>query len=88
MENRIHVSIFTPDGKKLDKMAEYVSVPAESGSLGVLPGHLAMLCSVVRGEMLCRSADNGETRMLVESGIVSVRDDEVSFLVAGACECE
>ena len=86
MADQIHLTIISADGAKLDRMVSYVSIPAESGSVGVLAGHLPMLCAVKRGVMKCRSENHETISFEVRDGIASVAQNEVAFLVASAEE--
>lgn len=40
------VSIVTPDGPVYEKEVEMVSVKAESGEMGILPGHYSNCCTI------------------------------------------
>lgn len=86
MEDRIHVIVLTAEGKKLDKMVSYVSVPGEDGPVGILAGHLPLICSVKSGELKCRFGDEQELSLRLWDGIASVADNEVSVLASRAEE--
>ena len=84
MADRIHLSIVSADGVILDRMVHYVHIPLESGSVGVLAGHMPMLCAVKEGIARCTLGQNETIRVAVKDGIVRVAGNEVVFLVSGA----
>lgn len=86
MEDRIHVIVLTAEGKKLDKMVSYVSIPGEDGPVGILAGHLPLICSVKSGELKCRFGNEQELSLRLLDGIASVADNEVSVLASRAEE--
>jgi len=43
-EKKIKVSIVTPEQKIYEGEAGYVGIPSVSGGLGILPGHLPIIC--------------------------------------------
>lgn len=86
MADRIHLTVISGDGVQLDRMVEYVSIPAESGSVGVLADHLPMLCAVKQGVMKCRFGEKDTISFSVRDGIASVGQNEVSLLVSEAKE--
>ena len=85
MEDIIHVSVLTPEGKKLDKMVSYASIPGEEGSLGILAGHLPLVCSIKSGLLQYRSCE-GEGSVRIFDGIAHVADNEISVLASRAEE--
>lgn len=86
MADLIHVSVLTPEGKKLDKMASYVSVPGEDGPVGILAGHLPLICSVRCGVVKCRFGESEELSLSLRDGIARVADNEVVILASRAEE--
>ena len=84
MADRIHLSVVSAGGVVLDRMVHYVHIPLESGSVGVLAGHMPMLCAVKEGVVRCTLGQNETIRDAVKDGIVRVSGDEVVFLVSGA----
>ena len=84
MADKIHLSVISAGGVILDQMVSYVHIPAESGELGVLPGHMPMLCAVGKGIARCTFGQNEKIRFSVHDGVAHVAHDEVTFLVSGA----
>ena len=86
MADLIQVSVLTPEGKKLDKMASYVSVPGEDGPVGILAGHLPLICSIKSGEVKCRFGEDEEFSLQVYDGIARVADNQLVILASRAEE--
>ena len=84
MADQIHLSVISAGGVILDQMVNYVQVPTESGLVGVLAGHMPMLCSVGQGIARCTLGEHEAIRFSVNDGVAHVADNEVVFLVSGA----
>ena len=84
MADKIHLSVVSASGVVLDQMVSYVHIPEEIGSVGVLAGHVPMLCAVGDGIARCRFGQNETIQIAVKDGIVHVADNEVVFLVSSA----
>ena len=82
--DRIKLSIVTPGGTALEKNVEYVNIPTDFGSVGILPNHAPMVCSVKKGVLRCRTESGEELRVLVASGIASTEENEVTLFVSAA----
>nr|WGD71641.1 F0F1 ATP synthase subunit epsilon [Bacillus subtilis] len=75
----VKVNIVTPDGPVYDADIEMVSVRAESGDLGILPGHIPTVAPLKIGAV--RLKKDGQTEMVaVSGGFVEVRPDQVTIL--------
>ena len=84
MADKIHLSVISAGGVILDQMVSYVHIPAESGAIGVLPGHMPMLCAIEKGLARCTFGESETIRFSVHDGVAHVAHDEVTFLVSGA----
>ncbi|WP_057760191.1 F0F1 ATP synthase subunit epsilon [Cytobacillus praedii] len=79
----IKVSVVTPDGPVYESDVEMVSTKAESGELGILPGHIPMVAPLQIGAV--RLKTQGKTDIVaVSGGFVEVRPDKVSILAQSA----
>lgn len=87
MEKRMHLSIVSSDGIKLDQMVDYVRIPAEHGAVGILSNHMPMLCSIKEGKLEYRMGQNQTGSFIVKDGIASVCKNEISLLVSYAKKC-
>lgn len=76
----IHVEVITQEKKIFDEPeADSVSVPAEEGQMGVLPGHAPVLTTMSFGELVVRKG-NAEEHFAIYGGVVDVRPDKVVVL--------
>ncbi|MCA9912391.1 MAG: ATP synthase F1 subunit epsilon [Anaerolineae bacterium] len=76
----IHVELVTQERKVFDEPeADYVSVPAVEGEMGVLPHHAPVLTTMTFGELVVRKG-NAEERFAIYGGVVDVRPDKVVVL--------
>ncbi len=73
------VVIVTPENTALDQMADYVTLPAIDGELGVMSNHAPLIARLAFGEMRIQSA--GKTsRYYVDGGFAQIADNVVSVL--------
>ncbi|MGP4072308.1 F0F1 ATP synthase subunit epsilon [Piscibacillus sp. B03] len=79
----LNVSVVTPDGPALEGSYEMVSVRAESGELGILPGHIPLVAPLTISAV--RLKKEGQTDYLaVSGGFVEVRPEQVTILAQAA----
>lgn len=79
----LKVNIVTPDGPVYDADIEMVSVRAESGDLGILPGHIPTVAPLKIGAV--RLKKDGQTELAaVSGGFLEVRPDQVTILAQAA----
>ncbi|WP_066072952.1 F0F1 ATP synthase subunit epsilon [Neobacillus soli] len=79
----IKVSVVTPDGPVYDSDVEMVSTKAQSGELGILPGHIPMVAPLEIGAV--RLKKEGKTEFVaVSGGFLEVRPDQVTILAQSA----
>lgn len=79
----IKVSVVTPDGPVYESDVEMVSTKAQSGELGILPGHIPMVAPLQIGAV--RLKNGGKTELVaVSGGFVEVRPDQVTILAQSA----
>ncbi|UII55736.1 F0F1 ATP synthase subunit epsilon [Cytobacillus spongiae] len=79
----IKVSVVTPDGPVYESDVEMVSTKAQSGELGILPGHIPMVAPLQIGAV--RLKNGGKTEYVaVSGGFIEVRPDQVSILAQSA----
>ena len=78
------VSIVTPDGPVYEEV-EMVSVKAESGEMGILPGHIPTVAPLKISAV--RLKNGGHTDYVaVSGGFIEVRPDKVTVLSSSAEE--
>lgn len=79
----VKVNIVTPDGPVYDADIEMVSVRAESGDIGILPGHIPTVAPLKIGAV--RLKKDGQTELAaVSGGFLEVRPDQVTILAQAA----
>ncbi|GGF21945.1 ATP synthase epsilon chain [Halobacillus andaensis] len=77
------VSVVTPDGPVLEDAYEMVSCKAESGELGILPGHIPMVAPLTISSIRLKQEGSSE-RIAVSGGFLEVRPDQVTILAQSA----
>lgn len=79
----LNVSVVTPDGPVLEGSYEMVSCRAESGELGILPGHIPLVAPLAISSV--RLKKDGKTDYVaVSGGFIEVRPDKVTILAQAA----
>ncbi|WP_409303203.1 F0F1 ATP synthase subunit epsilon [Peribacillus sp. SCS-155] len=83
----VKVSVVTPDGPVYDAEVEMVSTKAQSGELGILPGHIPMVAPLKIGAVRLKK-DGGTEYLAVNGGFLEVRPDVVTILAQSAERAE
>ncbi|MFB1082116.1 F0F1 ATP synthase subunit epsilon [Jeotgalibacillus sp. JSM ZJ347] len=79
----VNVNIVTPDGPVYESAVEMVSTKAQSGELGILPGHIPMVAPLEIGAV--RLKKEGRTELVaVTGGFLEVRPEQVTILAQAA----
>jgi len=76
--------IVTPEKPVLDCEAEYVSLPAVDGQLGVLARHAPYAVQLVEGLLRYRKAGGEEGEFAVMGGFAEICNNEVSVFAEAA----
>ncbi|WHZ02998.1 F0F1 ATP synthase subunit epsilon [Neobacillus sp. YX16] len=85
----IKVSVVTPDGPVYESDVEMVITKAQSGELGILPGHIPMVAPLEIGVVrLFKSGSKEEDLVAVSGGFLEVRTDKVTILAQSAERAE
>ena len=79
----IKVNIVTPDGPVVETEANMVIATTESGEMGILPGHIAMVAPLQIGALRLNK-DNSTEVVAVHGGFIEVRPDVVTVLAQSA----
>lgn len=77
------VSVVTPDGPVLEDDYEMVICKAETGELGILPGHIPLVAPLTIGALRLKKGNN-EDLVAVSGGFIEVRPDKISVLTPSA----
>ncbi|GAA0289500.1 F-type H+-transporting ATPase subunit epsilon [Gracilibacillus halotolerans] len=78
----LKVSVVTPDGPVLEDEFEMVSCKAETGELGVLPGHIPLVAPLSISAV--RLKGESPKRLAISGGFLEVRPDKVTILAQSA----
>lgn len=85
----IKVSVVTPDGPVYESDVEMVITKAQSGELGILPGHIPMVAPLEIGVVrLFKAGSKEEDFVAVSGGFLEVRTDSVTILAQAAEKAE
>jgi F-type H+-transporting ATPase subunit epsilon len=79
----IKVNVVTPDGPVYESDVEMVSTKAQSGELGILPGHIPLVAPLAIGVVRLKKGGNTEL-VAVSGGFLEVRPDQVTILAQTA----
>ncbi|WP_335872984.1 F0F1 ATP synthase subunit epsilon [Bacillus sp. 2205SS5-2] len=83
----LKVSIVTPDGPVYESDVEMISTKAQSGELGILPGHIPMVAPLEIGAVRLKNGGNTEL-VAVSGGFLEVRAEQVTILAQAAEKAE
>lgn len=83
----LNVSVVTPDGPILTDDYEMVSCRAESGELGILPGHIPLVAPLTISAVRL-TKDNEQLHLAVNGGFLEVRPDHLTILAQSAEKAE
>ena len=79
----IKVNIVTPDGPVVETEANMIIAVTETGEIGILPGHIAMVAPLQIGGLRLQKDDSTE-HIAVHGGFIEVRPDVVTVLAQSA----
>jgi len=84
MAGSLNLLVVTAEKTVVDAEADAVTLPGESGYLGILPGHTALLTLLKTGVLSYQKAGSGEAFAL-DGGMAEISNDIVRVL-AGVAE--
>ena len=73
----MRVKVVTPSGVVLEQDAEKLVAEARNGSFGLLPRHVDFVAALVPGILTLTSADDEETFLAVDEGVLVKRGEQV-----------
>jgi F-type H+-transporting ATPase subunit epsilon len=80
---KLHLVLVDHDRRLLDVTCDEVQVPGSEGTLGVLPGHTALIATLRVGEVMYRQGKS-EHYVALSEGLVEIAHDEVTVLTESA----
>ena len=75
----IQVDVVSADAEVFSGQAEFVSLPGESGELGILPGHTPLITRSKPGAVRIQNGQNEEL-VFVAGGILEVQPNKITVL--------
>ncbi|MBB4823195.1 F-type H+-transporting ATPase subunit epsilon [Sporosarcina luteola] len=79
----IKVNIVTPDGPVSETEANMVIAATETGEMGILPGHIAMVAPLKIGALRLKTGNSTEA-IAIHGGFIEVRPDVITVLAQQA----
>ena len=77
----IHVDVVSAEEQIFSGEAKFVSLPGESGELGIMPRHTPLITRIKPGAVRIERADGGPDEFIfVAGGILEVQPDRVTVL--------
>ena len=75
----IQVVVVSAEAEVFSGQAEFVSLPGESGELGILPGHTPLITRIKPGAVRIQNGQNEEL-VFVAGGILEVQPNKITVL--------
>jgi len=79
VENKIHISIVTPEENIFEGKAGFVLVPAISGAMGFLPGHIPIVARLSTGIVKIGKGDSARY-FVIKSGYIEFLFNRANIL--------
>jgi len=86
-DNKIHISIVTPEENFFEGETDFLLVPALSGALGMLPGHMPIVARLSTGIVKIGKTD-GVRYFAIQSGYIEFIFNKANILTERAIETE
>jgi len=81
MAMTVHVDVVSAEEKVFSGLAEFVSLPGESGELGILPGHTPLISRIKPGAVAIKVPGQEAAEVVfVNGGILEVQPNGVTVL--------
>ena len=84
MSDQFNLKVYTPKGLVLEKNADHLRLPGESGDIGVSYGHTPSLLKCIEGEMIIKTTDQTHGYFLTNS--IAHIDKESTILLVNFLE--
>ena len=81
MADAIHLCAITRDGKNWERWVNYVNLPTETGSFGILKNHAPMLCTLAAGTVRYRCQPDTVGYLRISEGFANIADNEITLLL-------
>ncbi|KAA0889379.1 F0F1 ATP synthase subunit epsilon [Pusillimonas sp. ANT_WB101] len=84
----LHVDVVSAEESIFAGEAKFVTLPGESGELGILPGHTPLISRIRPGTVKVVLADGSELSIFVAGGILEIQPGTVTVLSDTAIRAE
>ena len=84
----IQVDVVSAEAEVFSGQAEFVSLPGESGELGILPGHAPLVTLLQPGAIRVQLANGTEEIVYVSGGVLEVQPHVVTVLADTAIRAD
>lgn len=84
----LHVDVVSAEESLFTGEAKFVTLPGESGELGILPGHTPLISRIRPGTVKIVAPDGTESNIFVAGGILEVQPGTVTVLSDTAIRAE
>ncbi|MBI2607664.1 MAG: ATP synthase F1 subunit epsilon [Candidatus Doudnabacteria bacterium] len=81
----IHFKLITPERVVLEKDADSITLPTQTGEITVLSHHLPLISNLVAGEIRLKTG-NEEEVFAVSNGVIEVKPDNQLVVLADTAE--
>ena len=84
----LQLILTVPTNQIADMTVEYVQLPSEEGSMGILQNHAPLRAALEPGVLTVRDTDHNEHFFFVSSGLAMIKDNVVTVLADSAEKAE
>lgn len=84
----LNVDVVSAEESIFSGEAKFVTLPGESGELGILPGHTPLISRIRPGTVKVVQADGSEVNIFVAGGILEIQPGAVTVLSDTAIRAE
>lgn len=78
----LKVKILSHDGCQFDDEISSLNAPSVNGPLGILPNHIPLITTLVKGDVVLHQTDGTDTTFAIQGGILDVQKDGVTILTS------
>ncbi len=76
----IHIDVVSAEESIFSGEAKFVSLPGESGELGILPGHIPLITKIQPGAVRIEKEDGTDEFIFVAGGILEIQPKCITVL--------
>jgi len=76
----IKLKIVSHTGVVFSEECVYVSLPTETGIIGILPNHEKLVTKLKEGSITVRFEDNKEQQILISGGVLSIENNDITII--------